>query len=176
MPVAVQLVFLHGLESGPHGSKFHLLQSLGLGEVLAPDCHGVQDVARRLAMIEAALGDTPQLLLVGSSFGGLMALVFAAAHPQQIAGLVLCAPAVHRPELVDLPGSPGGGELPAVPVRVRHGSQDTVVPLAPVRAFCQAQGLPLQVIDDGHRLAESHAELAALVREVWQLCRTPGNG
>lgn len=166
-----QLVFLHGLESGPHGSKFQLLQGLGLGEVLAPDCEGVQDVAQRMAMIEADLGETPQLLLVGSSFGGLMALLYAAAHPQQIAGLVLCAPAVHRPELVDLPGSPGGGALPAVPVRVLHGRQDAVVPLAPVQAYCAAQGLALTVVDDGHRLAESHAELAALVREVWQVAQ-----
>jgi hypothetical protein len=54
---------------------------------------------------------------------------------------------------------------------VLHGSQDTVVPLAPLQAYCAAHNLELRVVDDGHRLADSHAELAALVREVWQVAK-----
>jgi pimeloyl-ACP methyl ester carboxylesterase len=156
-----QLVFLHGLESGPHGSKYRLLASLDLGSVIAPDCEGVHDPRERLRMIETTLGGHDDLVLVGSSFGGLMALLYAAAHPAQVAGLVLCAPAVHRPELIELPDV-----AKQLPVRVIHGRQDDVVPLAAVRAYCEAHGLSLTVVDDGHRLANSHAAIERLVRAV----------
>lgn len=170
----LQLVFLHGLESGPHGSKYQLLSTLSLGTVLAPDCEGVFDVSERLRLIEAALRGVPRVVLVGSSFGGLLALLYAAAHPARVAGMMLCAPAVHVPELIALPGLPAGAQLPTVPVQVLHGSQDDVVPLAPVQAYCAAQGFTLTVVPDGHRLAVSHAELAKLVREVWGAAQIAG--
>lgn len=166
--MAARLVFLHGLESGPMGSKFQLLQRLGLGAVEAPDCQGLTSVAARLAAIEASLGDGRDLLLVGSSFGGLMALHYANAHPQRVAGLVLCAPAVHRPELLATPEGTAVVPPPATPVRVLHGRQDAVVPLTAVEDYCHRHRLALTVVDDGHRLGASHAELAELVREVWR--------
>ena len=161
MPTKPQLVFLHGLESGPHGSKYRLLAGLGLGEVLSPDCQGVDDPSERLRIIEAALADRNHLVLVGSSFGGLMALLYVARHPQQVAGVVLCAPAVHRPDLPRPPELPG-----SLVARVLHGRGDEVVPLADVVAYCEAQALPLTLVDDAHRLADSHVELERLVREV----------
>jgi pimeloyl-ACP methyl ester carboxylesterase len=159
-----QLVFLHGLESGPHGSKYQTLARLGLGEVLAPNCEGIQDPALRLQIIERELTDHRRMVLVGSSFGGLMALLYAAKHPQRVAGLVLCAPAVHRPDLCEPPDV-----TPGFPVRVLHGRQDDVVPLASVQAYCQAQGLPLTLVDDDHRLGKNHAEMTRLVRDVWDV-------
>jgi pimeloyl-ACP methyl ester carboxylesterase len=157
-----QLVFLHGLESDPHGSKFHTLNALGLGEVLAPNCQHVNAPEERLRIIEAALLGKTELVLVGSSFGGLMALKFAAAHPHQVAGMVLCAPAVHRTEARLLP--------PAmnlrIPVRVLQGEDDATVPLTSVAHYCADNRLPLTVVKDGHRLQESHEILARLVREV----------
>jgi|GEM_PF-235350 len=154
------LVFLHGLESGPRGSKYRTLTDLGLGPVDAPDCEGVYDPDLRFGAIEAALAGRDRLLLVGSSFGGLMALRFAAARPEQVAGLVLCAPAVHRAAW------PVPDVRPGLPVRVLHGDQDATVPLAAVEAFCRRNGLPLRVVADEHRLQASHHVLAELVREV----------
>lgn len=164
----LQLVFLHGLESVPQGSKYHTLQTLGLGEVVVPNCQDVLDPAERMRIIEETLREVPRAVLVGSSFGGLMALLYAAAHPDRVAGLMLCAPAVHVPELVALPGLPSGAPLPQVPVRVLHGTQDDIVPLEAVQNYCEAQGFALTVVDDGHRLAASHAVMAQLVREVWE--------
>lgn len=160
-----QLVFLHGLETGPHGNKFQTLAGLGLGEVLAPDCRDLNSPDARLPVIEAALAGKARLVLVGSSFGGLMALKFVVAHPEQVAGIVLCAPAVHRTE-------PGWTPPPvslSIPVRVLHGAQDETVPLAAVEAYCAANGLPLSVVQDKHRLLASHEVMAELVREVWNL-------
>ena len=163
----LRLAFLHGLESGPHGSKYQTLCTLGLGEVIAPNCQGVLDVGERLRLVEAALADQPRVVLVGSSFGGLVALLYAAAHPAQVAGLMLCAPAVHLPELLALHGLPPKGPPPAIPVRVLHGSLDDVVPIGPVQKYSQDQGFVLIVVDDDHRLALSHAKMSELVLEVW---------
>ncbi len=160
-----QLVFLHGLESEPGGSKFLRLQSLGLGDVLEPDCRNLKNPDDRFRVVEAALAGKQRLVLVGSSFGGLMALKFAAAHPEQVAAMVLCAPAVHRPE----PGWPPPRVNLTIPVRVLQGTQDDIVPLAAVAAYCTANGLPLTVVEDNHRLAASHEVMARLVREVWKL-------
>ena len=93
-----------------------------------------------------------------------MALKFAAAHPDQVAGMVLCAPAVHRTE----PGWPPPAMTLPIPVRILQGTRDDVVPLAAVEAYCVANGLPLTVVDDNHRLSASHEVMARLVREVWK--------
>ena len=85
--MGVQLVFLHGLESGPHGSKFKTLSDLGLGPVLSPNCKDIDDPLQRLAIIREALADAGPLLLVGSSFGGLMALLYAQAWPAQVVAM-----------------------------------------------------------------------------------------
>ncbi len=159
-----QLIFLHGLESEPGGSKFLTLQSLGLGDVLEPDCSKLIVPDERFRVVEAALAGHPRLVLVGSSFGGLMALKFAARHPDQVAGMVLCAPAVHRTE----PGWPPPAMTLPIPVRVLQGTRDDIVPLAAVEAYCVANGLPLTVVDDNHRLSASHEVMARLVREVWK--------
>ncbi len=47
------------------------------------------------------------------------------------------------------------------------------MPLAAVRAYCEAHGLSLTVVDDRHRLGSSHAELAGFVREVVAATATP---
>lgn len=160
-----RVVFLHGLESGPHGSKYHWLTELGLGEVLAPDCTGILDPLERLARIRDALREEAYLLLVGSSFGGLMALRYASQYPDQVAGVVLCAPAVHRPEWQPPPP-------PKVPLAVLHGARDEVVPLQAVRDWA-GWSAPVTVVDDDHRLHASRAEFERLVRETYARLTPP---
>ncbi len=160
-----QLVFLHGLESGPHGSKFKALAAMGLGPVLAPDCTGITEPAARMRVIAPALAEQRKMVIVGSSFGGLMALQYVAAHPEHVAALVLCAPAVQRA----IPGWLPPPLKLTIPVRVLQGAQDALVPLAAVQAYCAANGLPVTVVEDDHALAASREVMADLVREVWRL-------
>jgi len=47
-----QPVFLHGLESGPHGSKFHTLRTV-FPDLIAPDTEGIFDPDERLARIRS---------------------------------------------------------------------------------------------------------------------------
>jgi len=152
----MHVVFLHGLETGPHGAKFHALQRV-VPDLLAPSCEGILDIDRRLAVIERELGGNSQLLLVGSSFGGLAAVLFASRHPERVSGCVLCAPAVHGLDLDELT------HLPAETVII-HGRHDDVVPLAASEALAaRFPSVRLLVVEDEHRLA---ASLELLVGEV----------
>lgn len=149
----MQLLFLHGLESGPHGTKYQALRK-NFGRVLSPDCSGISDPQRRLQIILAAIEqEREQFLVVGSSMGGLMALLLHRAAPERIAGMLLCAPALHRPAAAGLSAK----NLP--PTIIIHGSNDPLVPIAASRNF----GLPLIEVDDDHSLTNS---LSLIVSEV----------
>lgn len=156
----MQIAFLHGLESGPRGSKFQAL-SQRFGEILAPDCSGVYTQGERLQIIRRELAQQPgPFLVIGSSMGGLMALLLQQAEPERIAGLVLCAPALHRDNAptVDL------GQLP--PVRVIHGSRDEAVPIRASRIFAER----LIEVDDDHRLQHSLPLIVQTVAELIPVC------
>ncbi|MDX2480710.1 MAG: YqiA/YcfP family alpha/beta fold hydrolase [Desulfuromusa sp.] len=152
----MKFLFLHGLESDPHGSKYQALNEI-FGEVLAPNCTGVKDEAERLKIIQDDISreDGP-FLVIGSSMGGLMALLLQKENPEQVAGLVLCAPAIHRPaaEKLDLNNLP--------PTVVIHGTRDEVVPLEVSRPF----GKRLIEVDDDHRLSNSMPEILRAVFEM----------
>ncbi len=162
------VVFLHGLESGPHGSKYRALAARFSG-VVAPDCEGVFDPDERLRRITAALAEVGPVVLVGSSFGGLMACLYASAHPSQVSGLVLCAPALHARVA---PWVARVGPLPR-PLVVLHGLRDDVVPVQASRDFVASRlaarpGIAaprLIEVDDGHRLSAHRELMVALAAE-----------
>jgi len=152
----MKILFLHGLESGPHGSKYQALKEM-FGEVLSPDCSGVKDETERLKIIQEKISrETGPFLVVGSSMGGLMALLLQKHHPKQVAGLVLCAPAIHRPAATELDLK----NLP--PTIVIHGTQDDVVPIEVSQPF----GDRLRKVEDNHRLSNSMEEILRAVFEL----------
>ncbi len=152
----MKILFLHGLESGPHGTKYQALKEM-FGEVVSPDCSGVIDEESRLRIIEQVVdsADGP-FLVVGSSMGGLMALLLQGRRPEAVAGMVLCAPALHRPAA----GGIVADNLP--PTVIIHGRQDDVVPVEGSRSF----GVPLIEVEDDHRLNRS---ISRILRAVFEL-------
>ncbi len=77
----MKILFLHGLESGPHGIKYQALKRV-FGSIAAPDCRDIVDEDERLEIILATLKNEPQPhLVVGSSMGGLMALLLQQKAP-----------------------------------------------------------------------------------------------
>ncbi|ORJ55899.1 alpha/beta hydrolase [Geothermobacter hydrogeniphilus] len=165
----MKILFLHGLESGPHGSKYQALKNR-FGDVLAPDCTGIFDAEQRLVVILDTLRDEKgPFLVVGSSMGGLMALLLERRAPELVAGMILCAPALHRDEAVGLKAE----GLP--PTVIIHGVNDEVVPISAGRNF----GVRLIEVEDDHRLSRSMelilnevASMRALLeREVSKLPR-----
>jgi len=157
-----QLYFFHGLESGPHGQKYHLLKN-EFPELESPDFQGM-DLDQRLAKAEEITRGHYGLVLVGSSFGGLLAARLYNLYPERIRGLVLLAPAVHTDEGDKVEILPGQQR-----VRVIHGNADEIVPYDKVVSFCKRFGIPLITVADEHRLASETAQQAivAAVREVY---------
>ncbi|MBN1958482.1 MAG: alpha/beta fold hydrolase [Desulfuromonadales bacterium] len=152
----MKILFLHGLESGPHGAKYQALKKR-FGEVISPDCTGIFDAQERLRIIVDELKDiTEPLLIVGSSMGGLMALLYQQSQPDKVAALVLCAPAIHRAE------TPAFDYRNLPPTKVIHGRNDDVVPFAASSVF----GDRVISVDDDHRLSKSMDVILAAVETL----------
>jgi pimeloyl-ACP methyl ester carboxylesterase len=160
----VSILFCHGLESGPHGRKFHALVDAGFA-VQSPDCRGRDLETRVDRQLHCILAAPVPPLVVGSSFGGisgLLAALLAVREGVQVPGLVLCAPALRVPR-----SPPLDLELrcPA-PTIVVHGRRDEVIPIESSRQFAHEQGSELIEVDDDHSLAASLPEILDAVRRL----------
>jgi pimeloyl-ACP methyl ester carboxylesterase len=102
----------------------------------------------RLAQLESEVAGQNNLILVGSSFGGLMAACFAINHPHRVRRLVLLAPALNF----------GGYHPPdtplSVPTLLVMGQFDTVCPpdLVLPQASATFNALTVRIEDDDHML------------------------
>ena len=124
------------------------------GNIIAPDCTGMDNEKDRLKKILLEIGTaTTQFIVVGSSMGGRIALLLQQEHPELVAGLVLCAPALHHQPTTNLDLS----TLP--PTIVIHGSNDDIVPLKSSLPF----GERLVTVADDHKLSKSMAEILQAV-------------
>lgn len=162
----MELLFAHGLESGPHGRKYQALVGAG-HTVHSPDTRGMDLAARVDVLVDAIATIRPRaggLFVVGSSFGGLSGLLAALVagdrgHP--VVGLLLCAPALHLP----LPEPLQRPLRPPAPTTILHGRGDEVIAIDHSRAFALEHGLRLVEVDDDHGLAASIPTMLELVRE-----------
>ena len=141
-----KLIFIHGLEGNSQGVKATLLRGLFPG-ILTPDFNG--SLEARMSQLHALIGDAAGWTMVGSSFGGLMAALFACQRPQQVEKLVLLAPALIWPDFAAAPPDPID-----VPTVIFHGSQDPLIPLEAVRSLASQvfRNLEFHEVDDDHGL------------------------
>ena len=114
-------LFLHGLDSSIEGTKAQWFRRHFPGVRLQ---NYTGELDERLAQLEAQVAGLERLVLVGSSFGGLMAACFALRSPERCRRLVLLAPALN---FVDF--HPPAAPI-AVPTLVVTGAHDTVCPPA----------------------------------------------
>jgi pimeloyl-ACP methyl ester carboxylesterase len=148
-----RLVYIHGSESDSHSGKARLFREWFPGMV-TPDFKGIFE--ERMSQLRNILSDQEGWTLIGSSYGGLMATVYALEHEDQVRKLVLLAPALAH-DIAPLP-EPGPISVPTILI---HGTQDTVVPLEPVREIAQRlfSNLTLYTVEDDHRLQKTANEL-----------------
>ena len=145
------LYFFHGLESGPHGAKYHLIKQT-YPELRSPNFQNM-DIHERIAAASKLTEGQQNLTLIGSSFGGLLAARLYSLFPERINNLVLLAPAVHTDEGAKVERMPS-----AAHVRVMHSYDDDIVPYDKIAAFCQRFELPLTSTHDGHRLSSASSQ------------------
>jgi pimeloyl-ACP methyl ester carboxylesterase len=147
------LIYLHGLESTSQSGKARQFAQKFPG-MLTPDFTG--SFEERMAQLYPILGDKKDWTIIGSSYGGLMAAVFACKHPQQVRKLVLLAPALMLPEFI----SEHFSQID-IPTILIHGAQDDVVLPDAVRQIARDVFVNLDYIavEDGHRLHKAFEEL-----------------
>ena len=150
------VVFSHGKESGPWGTKIRAMAELvkGLGcNAESVDYQGMEDPTDRVNTLIAACEDLDgELVLVGSSMGGHVAT--AAATDVGAAGLFVIAPAYYMPGYEDLTPEP-----PDMPISIVHGWRDDVVPVENSIRFAAMCKAELHVLDGDHRLTENIDEI-----------------
>ena len=88
-------MFLHGLEGSSKGAKAAFLRGL-FPDMAIPDFKG--SLSERMAVLRAVLAGQKNIILIGSSFGGLMATIFAIQNNNAVERVVLLAPALNFPE------------------------------------------------------------------------------
>jgi pimeloyl-ACP methyl ester carboxylesterase len=150
------VIFSHGQESGPWGTKINAMadQARTLGcEVDSVDYQGIADPTERVTrLIEYCAPLQQPLILVGSSMGGHVAT--AAADSVNAVGLFVLAPAYYMPGYEDLTPS-----APKIPVSIVHGWDDAVVPVGNSIRFAQECKATLHVVDGDHRLTANIDEI-----------------
>ncbi len=142
-------IFLHGLESSSKGSKAVFLQDL-YPEMEIPDFAG--SLSERMASLNAILAGQKNVMLIGSSFGGLMATIFAMGFTDAVERIVLLAPALNFPEF-----SYYKMQRIDTPAWMIIGRYDTVTPAAKVVPMARKifTNLHYDEVDDDHRLART---------------------
>ena len=139
-------MFIHGLEGSSQGVKARLLREI-FPEMLIPDFRGSLD--ERMVKLYSIIRDQEGWILVGSSFGGLMAAIAGCEKPAQFMKLVLLAPALIWPDFAEASWQPI-----QVPVVIYHGNEDELIPFLDVQAIAQRVFLNLDfnVVSDDHGL------------------------
>jgi len=145
------VIFSHGQESGPWGTKIcamaELAKSLGCA-VESIDYQGMADPADRVDKLIAECADFREpKVLVGSSMGGHVAT--AAAVAAQAAGVFVLAPAYYMPGYEDMTLPP-----PAIPLEIVHGWSDDIVPPENSIRYARESNATLHLVDGDHRLTD----------------------
>jgi len=147
----LHIVFSHGKESGPWGSKIKSMaeHAKKYGEVYSinySDLVSPEERAERLINFLSKLNGN--IVLVGSSMGGYVSTL--ASNNSNIVGLMLLAPAFYLTGYEQTKPS-----TQCTNVSVVHGWGDDIVPYQNSVKFAEQHKASLKLVDDGHRLSNS---------------------
>ncbi|BDD88102.1 alpha/beta hydrolase [Desulfofustis limnaeus] len=145
-------LFLHGLDSSGFGTKGRFFAER-FPDMLRPDFDG--SLSERLERLNRIVADEGALIIVGSSFGGLMATCLAKDQPERCKRLILLAPALNFKEYRPPPGKLAMETLLVI------GRHDTVTPPSLVIPAAEATfaNLETQVVEDDHLLHHTFQDL-----------------
>ena len=150
------VIFSHGQESGPWGTKIRAMaeQAKALGcEVDSIDYQGIEDPTERVAKLVKECAEIKgKIVLVGSSMGVHVAT--AAADDLDAVGLFVLAPAYYMEGYEDLTPVP-----PKMPICIVHGWHDDIVPVENSIRFARDCAATLHLVDGDHRLTANIDEI-----------------
>jgi predicted esterase len=140
------LVFIHGLESTAQGAKGQFFSQY-FPEMIIEDYTG--DFNARMKKLNGILAGKTDLIIVGSSYGGLMAVRYAMENESRVKKLILLAPALNLPEFKS-----GACKKLIIPVIIYHGTGDDVVNPQIVKQIATEyfSNLEHHLVDDDHPL------------------------
>lgn len=156
------VVFSHGKESGPWGSKItamaEVVRELGVA-VESVDYRGMDDPGVRVAtLVETGLKLGTRVVLVGSSMGGHVSA--AAASVLNPAGLFLLAPAFYMAGFEQY--TP---QDVTAPTAIVHGWHDDIVPVDNSIRWAREHRAALHLVDSDHRLEDQIPRICRLLRD-----------
>lgn len=158
------VVFSHGKESGPYGTKIQRLmavaEELGM-RTISVDYRNCTSAVERVALLTQTINGlgvfSQQLVLVGSSMGGYVSM--AVANEMPVAGLFLMAPALW---MLAEEYTIQSYHPMTTRVEITHGLNDDIVPYEnSIRFFREHANTILHLVPDDHRLKVSHDFLAS---------------
>lgn len=147
----MKVLFSHGKESGPWGSKIKRLASIAtdLGCMVdSIDYVGISDPDLRVEHLLSVLKTIDDdLVLVGSSMGGYVSLV--ASEQVDVSGVFLLAPALF------IDGYKKQSYFSNKKIEIVHGWSDEVIPYENSVKFAKKSNCSLHLIAGDHRLNSS---------------------
>ncbi|MHA1507484.1 MAG: alpha/beta fold hydrolase [Promethearchaeota archaeon] len=149
------IIFIHGLESSGNGFKGTYLKEL-FPDILTPNFKMFKKnltldslLKERMGQLNLILKKRNSWIIIGSSFGGLMATLYALRNPEKIERLILLAPFLATPMLqID-------NLLPlTIPTIIFHGKHDDIAQYeaSRVRAHHLFTNLEFNATEDHHDL------------------------
>ena len=152
------IVFIHGLESSGKGFKGTYLKEL-IPNILTPDFIRFENnlaldnlLKKRMGQLSLILKEKNSWTIIGSSFGGLMATLYALQNPEKTKQLILLAPFLATPMLqIDK-------FLPlTIPTIIFHGKHDEIAQYKASRkkAYQIFSNLEFNTTEDHHDLNET---------------------
>jgi pimeloyl-ACP methyl ester carboxylesterase len=155
------VIFSHGQESGPWGTKIRSMaervKELGCSAD-SIDYQGIADPTERVEKcVRECAGIDDRIVLVGSSMGGHVAT--AAAEQVGAVGLFVLAPAYFMAGYESLTPEP-----PAIPITIVHGWHDDIVPVENSIRYARNCSATLHLVDGDHRLTANLDEINAYLR------------
>lgn len=152
--MGITRIFIHGLDSSRQGTKATFFRERYPDMIIEDFSGSLRD---KMDLLEKLLADKNQVIIVGSSYGGLMATLYAFSHPAQVRKLVLLAPALTLPDF-----SGHDNLVLDQPVLIYHGRHDELIPAATLALISRRhfRNLEFNLVDDDHSLHQTFRNLA----------------
>jgi pimeloyl-ACP methyl ester carboxylesterase len=156
-----KIIFIHGLESSGKAYKAQFLKKI-FPSLISPSflpfspTIKIKDLLnKRMQQLTKLLEGEKSWIIIGSSFGGLMASIYSFKHPERVRLLILLAPFLSR-KLYNFPNV-----KVKFPVIVYHAKNDEVVPINESKEiiFKLFPNLEYHIVDDEHKLHKTISKI-----------------